>query len=67
MQIRSTIAEWQITEFLEVLRKNKIKKGSDEFLKHLVMFGEARANASIRTSDEHDEFVVAYKAFWGLK
>ena len=67
MRIRSTVAEWQVTEFVEVLKKNKIKKSSDEFLKHLVMFGEARANANIRTAEEHDEFLIAYKEYWRLK
>jgi len=67
MRIISNIAEWQIEEFIGVLKKNKIKKGSSEWMKHLVMFGEARANAKVRTADEHDEFVEAYKAYWRLK
>ncbi|CAA6806884.1 MAG: Unknown protein [uncultured Sulfurovum sp.] len=69
MQIRSTIAEWQIQEFLEVLKKNKIKKNSIKYVKHLFMFGEAKANAQAsegQASFNYDEFVKAYKNYWKL-
>jgi hypothetical protein len=67
MRISSTIAEYQINEFIEILRKNKIKKGSDEWIKHLVMFGESRANANIGASFNQADFLVAYKEYWRLK
>lgn len=69
MRIRSTIGEWQINEFLEILKKNKIKKNSSDYVKHLVMFGEAKANAQYlegEASFNYDNFVECYKEYWGL-
>ena len=70
MKIKSTIAEWQVNEFLEILKRNKIKKSSSEYTKHLVMFGESKANAQYlegEASFDYDNFVEAYKIYWKLK
>ena len=67
MKISSNIAEYQINEFAKVLKKSKIKKGSEEWVKHLVMLGESRGvlrgeNGSV----DWDEFLESYCECWGL-
>jgi len=42
MRISSNTAEYQINEFLKVLKKSKIKKGSEEWVRHLVMLRESQ-------------------------
>jgi len=32
-----------------------------------ITLDEARANAKVRTADEHEAFVEAYKTYWRLK
>ena len=70
MRIKATIGEWQISEFLEILKRNKLKKNSSEYVKHLIMFGEAKANAEYlegEASFHYRNFVEAYKKYWRLK
>ena len=66
MQISSRVGEWQIEEFIKTLRKNKIKKGSDDWVKHLVMYGESRGVVRDKPNFSHEAHMEAYKEYWNF-
>ena len=67
MKISSNIAEYQVNEFIKVLKKSKIKKASEEWIEHLVMFVESRSVFRIENcSMDWDEFLENYCEYWGL-
>lgn len=67
MTISSSITKFEIEVFTDILKKNKVTGAEKN--KHLIMFGEAKANgeAECYPDFEFDKFVTAYCKYWGLK
>lgn len=67
MNITSYTTKWQVYKIVEILEGNGYKPTDEEFQKHLVMFGESRANAKIQGGEDFDDFVENYCRYWRLK
>ncbi len=64
MEIVSYTTKWEVLKLIDILKKNRVT-GEEKNL-HLVMFGEAKANAKLGYG-QFDTFLLAYCRFWGLK